>query len=269
MKLEMFQVDAFSSEVFGGNPAAVVPLERWLPTDTLQKIAVENNLSETGFFIRSEEEDADFDLRWFTPGREVDLCGHATVASAHVLANHLQHDETTIRFSSASGILGVSIEDGLYTLDFPSRPGEPLARKDAAGVAEALGAKPGEILHGERDWLAIFETEDEVRAIRPDMTRLGAHAAPSMIISAPGNQKHVDFVSRFFAPKFGIPEDPVTGSAHCTLVPYWAERLGKKKLFAQQVSARGGELFLTHEKKASRVLIGGRAVTYLVGRIEV
>ncbi|MDY7232752.1 PhzF family phenazine biosynthesis protein [Hyalangium rubrum] len=259
MRLSLFQVDAFSSRVFGGNPAAVVPLESWLPDATLQAIALENNLSETAFFVK---EPAGWHLRWFTPAQEVDLCGHATLGAAFVLFQHVQPGLERVEFASRSGPLVVTRDGDWLVLDFPSRPPKPLAMSSA--LAEALGAAPRELLAA-RDWVAVFDSEAEVRALRPDMAKLSALNTFAVAVTAPGTD--VDFVSRFFAPRAGVPEDPVTGSAHCSLVPYWAKRLGKSRLRARQVSARGGELRC--EDLGERVHIAGQAVLYLSGHITV
>lgn len=259
MKLSIYQVDAFTREAFHGNPAAVVPLEEWLPPETMLAIAAENNLAETAFFIKSGDS---YELRWFTPEIEIDLCGHATLASAHVLWNELGYDADTIRFQTKSGELTVTREGELMTLDFPSRPAEEADAPE--GLAEILGGIPQRVLKS-RDYLAVFNTEAEVLALRPDfraLSELGVHA---VIATAPGDTS--DFVSRFFAPSVGVDEDPVTGSAHSTLIPYWAEQLGKNELYARQVSKRGGELFC--ELRGDRVRIGGNAVLYLKGEIDV
>ena len=260
MKLRLFQVDAFASRVFAGNPAAVVPLDRWLPDATLQSIATENNLSETAFFVG---EKGYFQIRWMTPTDEVDLCGHATLAAAWVVFNEVEKGRTEVHFRSQSGLLRVSDDGERLALDFPSRPPEP-ADGSIAALADALGARPRAAL-ASRDYLALFETEDEVRSLKPDMAKVAALDRMGVIATAPG--RDCDFVSRFFAPAVGIPEDPVTGSAHCTLVPYWSGRLGKKSLFARQVSARGGELWC--EDRGERVAIAGRCVSYLEGTIDV
>lgn len=260
MKLRLFQVDAFTSHAFAGNPAAVVPLEAWLADATLQAIAAENNLSETAFFVPQGD---GFEIRWLTPVHEVDLCGHATLASAWVLFNVLEPGRRAVRFRSKSGPLGVSAEGDRIALDFPSRP--PLAAEASlAAVAAALGARP-QALFAARDYLAVFADEGEVRALRPDMARTAALDRMAVIATAPGTG--CDFVSRFFAPAVGVPEDPVTGSAHTTLVPYWAARLGRACLFARQVSARGGELWC--EDRGGRVSIAGQAAPYLEGTITI
>jgi PhzF family phenazine biosynthesis protein len=261
MKLRLFQVDAFATRVFTGNPAAVVPLDRWLPDATLQSIATENNLSETAFFTG---EKGYFNIRWMTPSDEIDLCGHATLAAAWVVFNEIEKGRAEVHFRSKSGLLRVTADDGdRLALDFPSRPPEP-ADGALAALADALGARPKGVLAA-RDYLVEFEAEDEVRSLKPDMARVAALDRMGVIATAPG--RDCDFVSRFFAPAVGIPEDPVTGSAHCTLVPYWAERLGKKSLFARQLSARGGELWC--EDRGERVAIAGRCAKYLEGTIEI
>jgi len=256
MELRYIHVDAFASRPFTGNPAAVVPLTEWLPVETMQAIAAELSLSETAFFV---QEGDGFRIRWFTPATEVDLCGHATLASAHVI------DRDHVRFVSRSGTLEVRREGYRLVLDFPSRP--PRAVDDGALIAQlggALGHAPREVLRS-RDIVAIYDDAATVRALAPDMTRLGAVPVHGTIVTAPGTgpDGDVDFVSRFFVPQQGIPEDPVTGSAHCTLIPLWAERLGKTQLSARQVSRRGGELACA--LRGERVDIGGHAVTVAQG----
>jgi PhzF family phenazine biosynthesis protein len=260
MKLRLFQVDAFASRVFAGNPAAVVPLERWLDDVTLQSVATENNLSETAFFVGGEGR---YEIRWMTPAAEVDLCGHATLASAWVVFNVLEPGRAEVHFRSKSGPLRVVAEGDRLALDFPSRPPEP-ADDTVGRLAEALGRRPAKAL-ASRDYLAVYEREDDVRALKPDMAKVAALDRMGVIATAPGRE--CDFVSRFFGPQVGVPEDPVTGSAHCTLVPYWSKRLGKGRLFARQVSARGGELWC--EDQGERVKIAGKAVKFLEGMIEV
>jgi PhzF family phenazine biosynthesis protein len=260
MKIPIYQVDAFTSRVFGGNPAAVCPLESWLDDGTLQAIATENNLSETAFFVGGGGK---YEIRWMTPAAEVDLCGHATLASAWVIMNRLDRGRREVVFGSRSGPLTVVRQgDDLLALDFPARPPEPVA--DARAVGEALGRAPRQLLAA-RDYLAVYDSEEEVRALRPDMARIAALDRHAVIASSPG--RSCDFVSRFFAPAWGVPEDPVTGSSHCTLVPYWAGRLGTDRLRALQVSPRGGELFC--ELRGPRVLIAGRAVPFMEGLIEI
>ena len=260
MKLPLYQVDAFASRVFAGNPAAVVPLERWLDDATLQRIAAENNLSETAFLVGGSGE---YQIRWMTPTDEVDLCGHATLASAWIVFNRLEPGRREVAFRSKSGPLRVSADGERLALDFPARPPEP-ADASLEAVAGALGARPAALL-ASRDYLAVFESERDVRALRPDMAKTAALDRMAVIATAPGSD--CDFVSRFFAPAVGVPEDPVTGSAHCTLVPYWSRRLDRKVLFGRQVSPRGGELWC--EDRGERVRIAGCAVLFLEGTIEV
>ncbi|GAC1446842.1 MAG: PhzF family phenazine biosynthesis protein [Pyrinomonadaceae bacterium] len=260
MNIPLYQVDAFTDKVFAGNPAAVCPLENWLPDDVLQNIARENNLAETAFFVRHDDA---HELRWFTPTVEVALCGHATLASAFVLFNFLDHNDDTIRFESRqSGTLIVERQDNLLVLDFPARVAMPCAAPRA--LIDGLGVTPREVLRA-FDYLAVFDSEDEVRALTPNAELLKELHPASVIVTAKGDT--VDFVSRYFAPSYGIPEDPVTGAAHCTLIPYWAGRLSKTKLHARQISVRGGELFC--EYLDDRVKIGGYAVPYMRGEIFV
>lgn len=259
MKIKLFQVDAFASRVFEGNPAAVCPLGHWLDDALLQAIAAENNLSETAFFVPSPE---GFKLRWFTPLAEVDLCGHATLAAAHVLFTHLGHAGESVHFDTRSGPLGVTRRrDGLLEMDFPARPPAPGGPR--AELARALGATPAEVLAAD-DYIAVFDDEEIVRAIRPDQALLGQLDRRGVAVTAPGTQ--ADFVSRFFAPKLGVPEDPVTGSAHCELAPYWGARLGKTRLDARQLSPRGGSL--SCQLDGERVRLAGSAVSFLEGEIR-
>ncbi len=259
MDLPIFQVDAFSSAVFSGNPAAVCPLESWLPDTTLQAIATENNLSETAYFVRN---DGRFDLRWFTPACEVDLCGHATLASAYVLFHELQEAGDTLRFMTKSGEVLVRRQGDKLALDFPARPPEKI--DPDPNLIPALGGAPLEILAA-RDYLIRYGSEAEVRALSPHMEALKKIDRFAFIATATGVD--CDFVSRFFAPAKGVPEDPVTGSAHCTLIPYWAKQLGKNILHARQVSPRGGELFC--KLAGDRVEIAGYAALFLRGRIRI
>lgn len=259
MKLPLYQVDAFTSRLFGGNPAAVVLLDEWLPDDVLASIAAENNLAETAYVIPRAEP---MPLRWFTPKVEVDLCGHATLATADVLFRHRFPEGSRLSFETRSGKLTVARDGELLSMDFPSRPGKPVEVTDE--LAAALGRRPREA-HRARDLMAVFERESDVREIEPDLQRIWAIDAFAIIVTAPGTE--VDFVSRFFTPRAGIPEDPVTGSAHCTLIPYWAARLGKTELTARQLSRRGGELYC--RLRGERVDIAGRAVEYLCGEITV
>lgn len=260
MELPIFQIDAFTSRSFGGNPAAVVVLaEEWLADELLQAIAAENNLSETAFVMARFQP---FPLRWFTPKIEVDLCGHATLASAYVLLKHYFPAQSQVKFATRSGELTITRRGGELAMDFPARPGERIPVTDE--IIAALGAKPAEAYLA-RDLLTIFSAETEVAALKPNLELVAALDAFAVIASAKGGQ--VDFVSRFFAPRAGIPEDPVTGSAHCTLIPYWAGRLGKDVLIARQLSPRGGDL--SCEMNRGRVLIAGDAVEYLRGKISI
>jgi PhzF family phenazine biosynthesis protein len=258
-RIPLFQVDAFTGRVFAGNPAAVCPLRSWLDDATLQAIAAENNLSETAFFVSGERH---HDLRWFTPTHEIDLCGHATLASAFVIFNDLDPRQQAAVFDSKSGRLRVTRSADMLVLDFPARPPEACAAP--AAVVESLGREPREFWRAHDNYMAVYETEDEVRRLRPDMARLRTVQGIGVVVTAPGAA--CDFVSRYFAPAYGIDEDPVTGSTHCTLAPFWAKRLGKERLHALQVSARGGELFCT--PRGDRVDIAGRAVKYMQGIIE-
>lgn len=261
MSILLFQVDAFADSLFAGNPAAICPLESWLPDATLQAIALENNLSETAYFV---PEGDGYALRWFTPVHEVDLCGHATLASAFVIMTLLHPERRSVAFSTrVSGTLTVDRDGDLYTMDFPAWPWQ--AADPNPDVAAALGKTPAALFTG-NDWMAVFEDEADVQALAPDMAALTRLDRLGVIATAPGRE--VDFVSRFFAPKWGIPEDPVTGSRHCMLTPYWAERLGKHALLARQISARGGEIQCTLTEEG-RVRLAGRAVLYLEGRIHV
>ena len=263
MKLPLFQIDAFSSRLFGGNPAAVVVLDEWLEDRVLAAIGAENNLSETAFVIPRPDV---VPLRWFTPTVEVDLCGHATLAAAHVLFHHYFPAPDTLRFSTRSGQLAVARDGDRLRMDFPARP--PAAIEITDALVSALGATPREVLKA-RDILAIFDSEQEVLALRPDFDRIAALDAFAVIVSARGDSQSnsADFVSRFFAPGQGVPEDPVTGSAHCTLTPYWSAKLGKTSLVARQVSARGGDLRC--EMHGDRVVIAGNTVEYLRGEIAI
>jgi len=258
-ELPIYQVDAFASEVFAGNPAAVCPLEAWLPDAVMQSIAAENNLSETAFFVKQGE---GYDLRWFTPAVEVDLCGHATLASAYVIAKHLAPDLDRVVFQSRSGPLAVTREGELFTLDLPAKAPEPIDVDP--DFAEALDATPLELWRADKN-MAVLENEAAVRAVEPDFAKLAVLPGDGVIVTAPGDD--CDFVSRYFAPQAGIPEDPVTGSAHCVLTPYWARRLDKQKLSARQISARGGVLMV--EDRGKRVLVAGRVAPYLEGRIRI
>jgi len=261
MKLPLWQVDAFSGRRFGGNPAAIVLLEAWLSDETLLAIAGENNLSETAYLVR---DGSSYQIRWFTPKEEVPLCGHATLASAWVVFHRLEPTRARVVFRSQSGELPVDRRGDRLVLDFPVGTLEPAPESPA--LVAALGQAPRE-LHSGWQWLALYDSEDEVRALRPDMAGLVATGIHGIMVTAKG--KDCDFVSRFFAPAAGVPEDPVTGSAHTRLVPFWAERLGKTTFFARQVSARGGELWCELRGAENRVHIAGQAVLYLEGHIEV
>ena len=257
MKLRQFQVDAFASRSFEGNPAAVCPLREWLPDDVMRSIAVENNLSETAFFVPS---DKGFHLRWFTPVAEVDFCGHATLGSAHVLFNELSYQGEAVVFETRSGEMSVARDGELYVMNFPALPPQPCSPPEA--LAAGLGATPTEILAAE-DYLVVYDSEAVVQSLAPDFNRLCELDLRGVIATAPGDSK--DFVSRFFGPKLQINEDPVTGSAHCELTPYWSKRLGKSVLRARQISRRGGDVLC--EMAGERVLLKGGAVTFMVGEI--
>ncbi len=261
MELPLYWVDAFTDRVFGGNPAAVVPLESWLEDPLLQRIAFENGLSETAYFVRTGPARAR--LRWFTPAVEVDLCGHATLATAHVLFRELAQAESPFVFDTRSGPLSVSRKGPLFELDFPSRPALPAEAPPE--LVRGLGRKPDAALKSERMWLCVYGSASDVAGVAPDHAALAAVTPGRIIITAPGVD--CDFVSRFFAPDAGIAEDPVTGSAHSTLVPYWAARLGKSRLHARQISRRRGELWC--ELDHDRVRMAGNTVSYLKGRITV
>jgi PhzF family phenazine biosynthesis protein len=267
MLLPLYQIDAFADKIFTGNPAGVCPLTQWLPDALMQAIAAENNVAETAFFVPRAGESNEFDIRWFTPAVEVALCGHATLASAHVLLHHLNFKGEEIIFHSKSGALHVTRgEHNRLTLNFPSNPPRPLP-VHPDGLIDGLRATPLNILaRPNADLIAVFSTEADVRALKPNFHHLGKVEYRGVVATAPGTGS-VDFVSRFFGPRVGIDEDPVTGSAHTQLIPYWAEKLGKTTLHARQVSARGGDLWC--ELHGDRVLISGQALTYLKGEIEV
>ncbi len=259
MKLPIFQVDAFTDEVFGGNPAAVCPLEQWLPDNVMQHIAIENAVAETVFFKQVGQV---FEIRWFTPEIEMDLCGHATLAAAHVIAKHLNYGSPVIEFQSNSGKLSVAVQEELLTLNFPARKPKPSQAPQL--VLDAIQHPPTEVLKS-RDYVLVFEDESIIRHLNPKQGLLDQiNLDPGgVVITAQGDK--VDFVSRFFTPQASIFEDPVTGSAHCSLIPYWSEKLGKNSMQALQLSPRGGKLLCQH--LGSRVLISGQAVTFLEGYI--
>ena len=255
----LFQIDAFTSKVFSGNPAAVCPMEKWLEDSLLQSIAQENNLSETAFFVSEEKS---YHIRWFTPVAEVDLCGHATLATAFLIFEHLEKASNKILFSSRSGDLTVYKDKDLLSMDFPSQPPKPCKTPD--NLIEGLQNEPLKVLCSE-DYFVVYPHERDILSLNPDMGKLQELGLRGIIVTARGD--NADFVSRFFAPKAGIPEDPVTGSAHCTLIPFWAPRLGKSKLHARQVSKRGGELFC--ELVDDRVRIAGHSVLSAQGEISI
>jgi PhzF family phenazine biosynthesis protein len=262
MSLQIFQVDAFTSKPFGGNPAAVVPLTEWLPDETMFKIAAENNLSETAFFVKEGDK---YHIRWFTPTVEVNLCGHATLASSHVIFNELKLENEFIQFhSDRSGKLSVTKQGDRFVLDFPAYPMTQIEHSDE--LAQAVGIVPERVWESQGNMVIMrVESEEKVRALEPDFHALQQIPYDEVIVTAPGDD--CDFASRMFAPRIGIPEDPVTGAIHCSLIPYWAKELGKDTLFARQVSTRGGELFC--ELVGDRVKIGGNATLYLKGEIFV
>jgi PhzF family phenazine biosynthesis protein len=260
MRIPLYQIDAFTSRVFGGNPAAVCPLEEWLDDATMQAIAAENNLAETAFFVGRGERRQ---LRWFTPACEIDLCGHATLASALVISELMEPGCREMKFDTRSGELAVTRNGDMYTLDFPALKTTRMEASEE--LVRALGDPPREVWRGARDTMVVYGSEDEVRSLAPDMAAVQRLDTFAVIVTAPGND--VDFVSRFFAPAAGIPEDPVTGSAHCTLIPYWAQVLGKTKLAARQISQRGGELWC--ELVGDRVRISGHGVLFAKGEIYI
>jgi PhzF family phenazine biosynthesis protein len=260
MKYPIYQVDAFTGRLFSGNPAAVVFSESELSPEMMRSIAMENNLSDTAFVVPKGK---DYQIRWFTPSVEVDLCGHATLASAHVIFNHLGYSADTISFFSKSGPLYVRKEGEILYLNFPADSIQSIGSSQL--LIDGLGEIPIETYKGRDDYLGVFENEDIILSLSPDMTLLSKVPARGVIVTAPGRE--VDFVSRFFAPQSGIPEDPVTGSAHTTLVPYWSRRLGKQHFKAEQVSRRGGELIC--RDLGDRVETGGRAITFLIGEISI
>jgi len=263
MKLPIYQVDAFARTVFGGNPAAVVPLESWLYDTTMQQIAAENALSETAFIVPKGNE---WEIRWFTPVQEVELCGHATLASGWVVLTHLQPRREVVRFASKSGELSVARAGDRLAMELPRWMPEPVAAPPPA-LARALGRAPTETLaHGSK-YFCVYESASDVAALQPDFAALRTLDRYGVIATAPGAERECDFVSRFFAPGAGVDEDPVTGSAHCLLVPYWGRVLNRSTLYGKQISARGGEIWCTLGKDA--VTLAGHVAPYLVGEIEV
>ena len=262
MRIPLYQIDAFTSRLFGGNPAAVCPLSEWLPDATMQAIAAENNLAETAFFVPHGDR---YLLRWFTPTVEVELCGHATLASGYVVTHILAPDRRSVSFDTVkAGPLEVTRDGELLAMDFPAWP--PEAKPADPRILTALGAPPAHSFVARGRTLAVYDKAEEVAALRPDFVAMRRVAGGDAIATAPGRDG-IDFVSRYFAPNHGVDEDPVTGSAHCVLTPYWAARLGKARLSARQISARGGELACT--LRGERVTIAGRAVLYLEGAINI
>jgi len=259
MEISLYQIDAFASKLFEGNPAAVCPLDEWLPDEIMQSIAKENNLSETAFFVPKGN---GFHIRWFTPASEVDLCGHATLATAHVLFNILDYKRDKIEFDSKSGILTVTKDNDRIVMDFPAQP--PVLCDIPKEIVAAFDIEPVECLKSE-DFIVVFEREIDIESANPDFEQLKKLDLRGVIITAKSTR--YDFIARFFAPKYGIPEDPVTGSAYTQLAPYWASKIGSKRFSVKQVSSRGGEL--TCEIVDDRVLISGKAIKYLEVKIEI
>ena len=261
MKLTIYQVDAFSNKPFGGNPAAVCPLNEWLPDELLQQIGMENNLSETAFFVKA---DSGYHIRWFTPEFEIDLCGHATLASAYIIKNFVEPHLVEINFTTQKvGVLKAMAKDGVYTLDFPSRV--PLSCKTPDQLFSSLGISTAVEVLKSRDYFVVLPNEEAVKNIEPDFTLMKELDAIGVIVTAKG--KSADVVSRCFYPGAGILEDPVTGSAHCNIIPYWSDKLAKTKLFCKQLSPRGGDLHC--ELDGDRVLMSGKCVLYLEGEINI
>jgi PhzF family phenazine biosynthesis protein len=261
MPIPLFHVDAFTGRPFSGNPAAVCPLKAWLDDELLLAVAAENNLSETAYFVHEGDS---YRLRWFTPRCEVSLCGHATLASAFVMLTTLKLQQESVRFQTRSGLLTVTRQDDLLAMDFPALvpwdcPSPP------SDLIEGLGARASQIrvVQIKDNYFVVYDSEDEIRSVQPNLSRLEKLHPAGVAVTAPG--KDADFVSRYFAPSYGIPEDPVTGSTHCSLTPYWAQRLGKSILHARQVSQRGGELWC--ELAGDRVVIKGKAVLTLQGSL--
>lgn len=257
MKIKFYQIDAFTDQVFSGNPAAVCPLDEWIDEDTMQNIAMENNLSDTAFFVKKGSE---FEIRWFTPESEIDLCGHATLASAYVIFNNLSYDKDEINFKYGGGKLTVSRNNGMLEMRFPANP--PVPVDTPSGLIEAIRLRPVEILKA-RDYILVYSNEEEIKKIQPDFRKLKTFDVTGFVVTAPG--KEVDFVSRVFSPKMGIDEDPVTGSTHTEIIPYWAGKLNKRNMTALQLSRRGGKLLCKYEDDSVR--ISGNAIPFLVGEI--
>jgi predicted PhzF superfamily epimerase YddE/YHI9 len=265
VKVPFYHVDAFSDRVFSGNPAGVCPLEKWLDEPAMLAIAAENNLSETAFCVREGEQ---YGLRWFAPKSEVQLCGHATLATGLVVLNYLQPGATSVQFQTCSGALRVRKDGDFLAMDLPLIPARPCPMPPSY-LTSGLSPTPRVVLESgkdlaERNYFVVYDNEDEVRSVKPDLPQLEKLHPAGVCITAPG--KESDFVSRYFAPSYGIPEDPVTGSTHCTLAPYWSQRLGKKVLHARQVSQRGGALIV--EPRGERVILRGKAAVYLTGELS-
>jgi len=258
MKLNLYQIDAFTNKVFGGNPAAVVPLSYWLEDELLQQIATENNLSETAFFVQHKNE---FQLRWFTPVAEVNLCGHATLAASYVIFEELNFNEKSICFSTKSGLLEVQKNNDEYELNFPV---DEIEETGISNYLELFDVEPIEACKGKEDILLVFKNEEEVRKLKPNLSKIATSKSRGVIATSVGNE--VDFVSRFFTPQLGINEDPVTGSAHTTLVPFWAKKLNQLQFTAKQISKRGGDLKC--RLQGDRVYIAGQAVCFMKGEIQ-
>lgn len=262
MQLPIYQVDAFTDKLFGGNPAAVIPLKTWLSDELMQKIAFENNLSETAFFVPNK---TGFDIRWFTPTVEVNLCGHATLATSFVIFNVLKYPNDTILFGSKSGILKVRKDDKWLELDFPAQ--ETHAAEAPKGLIEGIGKKPKEIYRAADDYLLVYASQKDIEELKPDFGTLKNIQARGIIVTAKAKSKKIDFVSRFFGPSVGVNEDPVTGSAHTKLVPYWAKVINKNELIAEQISSRKG--FLKCKLAEDRVLMAGKGKLFLKGKISI
>jgi PhzF family phenazine biosynthesis protein len=261
MKLTIYQVDAFAEKVFTGNPAAIVPLEEWIDDDLMQKIGMENNLAETAFFVKT---DNGYHIRWFTPTLEIDLCGHATLGSAYIIKNFIEPHLAEINFTTQKvGALRATAKDGIYTLDFPSRMPQPGDAPDK--LLKSLNITTAVEVLKSRDYFVVLPNEDAVKNVEPDFTLMKELDSVGVIVTAKGQS--ADVVSRCFYPGAGIPEDPVTGSAHCNIVPYWSDKLGKTKLFCKQLSQRGGDLHC--ELEGDRVLMSGKCVLFLEGEINV
>jgi PhzF family phenazine biosynthesis protein len=263
MKLSLYQIDAFTNKLFGGNPAAVIPLKKWIPDELMQQLAMENNLSETVFFVKSKNPEADYDIRWFTPEVEINLCGHATLASAYVILEILKEKKKKVVFHSKSGLLSVTKKKDKLLMDFPSWKPERV-NEYPSELLMALGNPEIAGVYKHRDYLIELNNEEAIKKVQPDFTML-KKAGEKVIITAPG--KEVDFVSRFFAPTAGVDEDPVTGSAHSQLIPFWSYKLGKGIMQAKQLSRRGGDIYC--EQHGDRVIMGGECVFYMKGEVEI